>query len=116
PAHLIELAKREIDLSTATVGILGMAFKAESDDRRDSLSYKLRKLLMLEAKQVLCTDPYVKDASLLPLEIVMSRANVLFIATPHKAYKKLVIPDGKVVIDLWSCVSRTGSSSRAATA
>ena len=34
-----------------TAGILGMAFKAESDDPRDSLSYKLRKLLTLESKR-----------------------------------------------------------------
>src|SRR5207248_7235448 len=47
PAHVVELAKRQVDLSTKTVGILGMAFKADSDDRRDSLSYKLRKLLLL---------------------------------------------------------------------
>ena len=45
-----------------------MAFKSESDDKRESLSYKLRKLLMVEAKEVLCTDPYVVDPKLVPLE------------------------------------------------
>ncbi len=42
-----------------TVGILGMAFKAESDDPRASLSYKLRKLLAWAGATVVCTDPYV---------------------------------------------------------
>ena len=42
-----------------TVGILGMAFKAESDDIRSSLSYKLKRLLRFKAARVLCTDPYV---------------------------------------------------------
>ena len=41
PNHLIEMCKREMDLSRKTAGILGMAFKADSDDPRDSLSYKL---------------------------------------------------------------------------
>ncbi|MGH7486218.1 MAG: nucleotide sugar dehydrogenase, partial [bacterium] len=68
PSHLIELARKQVDLRQATAGILGMAFKAESDDSRDSLAYKLRKLLSLEAKKVLCTDPFVPDSSLVPLE------------------------------------------------
>ena len=56
------------ELRDKVVAILGMAFKAESDDKRESLSYKLRKLLMVEAKEVLCTDPYVSDPKLVPLE------------------------------------------------
>ena len=43
-------------LSSKCVAILGMAFKAESDDIRDSLSYKLKKLLEVQAREVLCTD------------------------------------------------------------
>ena len=38
-----------------------MAFKADSDDPRESLSYKLRKVLEYEAGEVLCTDVYIKD-------------------------------------------------------
>jgi UDP-N-acetyl-D-mannosaminuronic acid dehydrogenase len=109
PYHLIQLAKREVDLKTKTTGILGMAFKAESDDRRDSLSYKLRKSLMLESAEVLCTDPYVPDAGLLPLEEVVRRSDVLFVATPHKRYRSLVIPSGKLVIDVWNCVPTPGA-------
>jgi UDP-N-acetyl-D-mannosaminuronic acid dehydrogenase len=102
PSHLIEMAKRQVDLGQSTAGVLGMAFKAESDDPRDSLSYKLRKLLALEARAVLCTDPYVKDPSLVPLERVLAEADVLFIATPHEHYRRLPPLTGKVVIDIWS--------------
>ena len=52
---------RPHDLTNKRVAILGMGFKAESDDKRDSLSYKLKKLLEVEALEVLCTDPYVPD-------------------------------------------------------
>src|SRR6187551_3300176 len=76
PSHLVDLARQRLDLRDATLGILGMAFKAESDDPRDSLAYKLRKLLQLEAREVLCTDPYVRDPSLVPLEQVLARADL----------------------------------------
>ena len=106
PSHLIELARREADLGEKKVGILGMAFKAESDDPRDSLAYKLRKLLALEAREVLCTDPFVPDATLVPLERVLAEADVLFVATPHKAYRELPPIEGKLVIDVWNCLRR----------
>ena len=104
PGKLVELVKREVDLSTKTTGILGMAFKAESDDPRDSLSYKLRNLLTLESRRVLCTDPYVPDPSLAPLERVVAEADVLFLATPHSVYRELRIPEGKRLIDVWSWI------------
>ena len=104
PAHLVSLAQRQVDLSTRTVGILGMAFKAESDDPRDALSYKLKHLLSLEAKDVLCTDPYVADPRLVPLERVLAEAEVLFVGVPHAAYRTLAIPPGRTVVDVWSCL------------
>jgi UDP-N-acetyl-D-mannosaminuronic acid dehydrogenase len=106
PGHLVALARGQVDLGEATAGILGMAFKAESDDPRDSLAYKLRKLLALEARQVLCTDPYVPDPSLVPLERVLAESDVLFVATPHRAYRELPPLEGKTVIDVWNCLSR----------
>jgi UDP-N-acetyl-D-mannosaminuronic acid dehydrogenase len=105
PAHLIELARRQTKIAGKVVGILGMAFKAESDDPRDSLSYKLRKLLSLEARRVLCTDPYVADETLVPLERVLAESELLFVATPHRAYRGLVPPPGALVVDIWSCLA-----------
>ena len=104
PAHLVSLAKERMDLSGVTAGVLGMAFKAESDDPRDSLSYKLRKLLTLECRRVLCSDPYVKDDSFVPMEQVLKECDVIFIGTPHKAYRELKIPQSRLV-DVWNCVS-----------
>jgi UDP-N-acetyl-D-mannosaminuronic acid dehydrogenase len=105
PSHLIEQVQEHTDLSQATVGILGMAFKAESDDPRDSLSYKLRKLLQLEARKVICTDPYVTDPTLVPLEQVLQEADVLFVATPHARYRQIQLRPNQRLVDVWNCVS-----------
>jgi UDP-N-acetyl-D-mannosaminuronic acid dehydrogenase len=104
PAHLVDLARRETEIRGKTVGILGMAFKAESDDARDSLSYKLKRLLSLEARTVLCTDPYVPDERLVSLDRVLAEADVLFVGVPHAAYRGLSRPAGRVVVDVWNCL------------
>ena len=67
PYLLVQDIKRSYPLNEMTVGLLGMAFKPNSDDPRSSLSYKLRKVLLLECKRVLCTDPLVPDPELTPL-------------------------------------------------
>ena len=79
-------ARAQYDLATLRVGILGMAFKAESDDIRSSLSYKLKHILEFRCKEVLCTDPYVTDdPSLVPLEAVLAQADMLIIGAPHSS-------------------------------
>jgi UDP-N-acetyl-D-mannosaminuronic acid dehydrogenase len=110
PAFLIDMAKTALlekgrRLADCTAGILGMAFKAESDDHRDSLAFKLRKFLIFEAKEVICTDDKIADASFVPVQKVLDEADVIFIATPHKAYRGLKMPKGKTVIDVWSCLN-----------
>lgn len=92
---------RNRGLREKVVAILGMAFKAESDDARESLSYKLRKLLMVEAKEVLCTDPYVMDDRLVPLNQAIERAGIVILGAPHEIYRDLVIPPEKEVVDVW---------------
>ena len=73
-----------------TVGILGMAFKPESDDVRASLSYKLKRVLSGKAARVLCTDPFVTvDQDLSSLESILAEADLLIIAAAHRAYATL---------------------------
>lgn len=102
PAFVVEQLAKKIPIADKTVGVLGMGFKAESDDGRSSLSYKLKKILNLRAARVLCTDPYVKDDSLVSLEEVLAEADALVIGTPHKAYKQLRIRPEVAVMDVWN--------------
>ena len=57
PLYVVSRLEQQYDLSSLTVGILGMSFKAESDDIRSSLSYKLKRILRFKAKSVLTHDP-----------------------------------------------------------
>ena len=92
---------RDKNLSERRVAILGMAFKADSDDRRDSLSYKLKKLLQVEAREVFCADPFVEDPALVPAEEAIQRADIVIVGVPHSVYRDLKIPLDKLVVDVW---------------
>ena len=101
PNYLVHRAKAHRDLSNCTVGILGMAFKAESDDKRDSLSYKLRKILGFESKAVLCSDVYIDDPDFVSAGELIERSDVIFVGTPHREYRALSIPQDTFVVDIW---------------
>ncbi len=104
PAYIVSaLERRYGGLQGKTVGILGMAFKAESDDARASLSYKLRKLLAWSGARVLATDPYVQDDRLVPLADVLAESDVLVLGAPHRPYRNLHV-GGKDVVDVWGAL------------
>jgi UDP-N-acetyl-D-mannosaminuronic acid dehydrogenase len=101
PLYLVSRLARRFDLAKMTVGLLGMAFKAESDDIRSSLAYKLRRILRFKSREVLCTDPFVtSDPNLVSLDDVLARADLLVIAAPHRIYANLhpSVP----VVDIWN--------------
>ncbi len=105
PDYLVKRIETTHDLDEMTVGILGMAFKAESDDRRSSLSYRLKRLLSFRAKHVLTTDPYITDdASLSPLEDVLAGADLLMIGAPHAVYRDL--RTDLPVVDVWDLLGQ----------
>ena len=99
--QLVDDLRRVYDLSKMTVGLLGMAFKAEIDDTRASLSYKLKRTVQMYAREVLVTDPFVTtDPSILPFDDVVSRSDILILCTPHSAYADSDL-NGKPVVDVW---------------
>ena len=101
PLYVVtKMGERFPDLSKMTVGILGMAFKSESDDTRSSLSYKLRRILRFRAGRVVCADPYVTtDPRLVPHDELMVTADVIVIGAPHERYRALATD--KPIIDIW---------------
>jgi UDP-N-acetyl-D-mannosaminuronic acid dehydrogenase len=101
PLYLVHRLEQAYDLSSMTVGVLGMAFKGGSDDIRSSLSYKLKRILAFKAGAVLCTDPYVTvDADLHPMDEVLAQSDLLVIAAPHPEYRDL--KSDKPIADVWN--------------
>jgi UDP-N-acetyl-D-mannosaminuronic acid dehydrogenase len=108
PQFLVnQMRRRWPDLGEKTVGVLGMAFKGDSDDKRESLSYKLRKILSLHSRRVLACDPFVEDDSLQSESQVLKEADVLVIGAPHTRYKELDLGD-RPVVDVWNHVGKGG--------
>lgn len=102
--HSFQNKNNNQDLKFMTIGILGMAFKAESDDHRDSLSYKLRKIAETEADIVLCHDVYIKDPLFVSINDLISKSDIIILGTPHKEYSK-INPKSypkKIFIDIWN--------------
>ena len=101
PLYIARSLNERYELKKMSVAVLGMAFKGESDDIRSSLSYKLKKVLMGMAKEVITSDPYVmSDVELVPLVDAINRADLIIIATPHKIYSNLETK--KPIFDIWN--------------
>jgi UDP-N-acetyl-D-mannosaminuronic acid dehydrogenase len=107
PAFIIDAMKKKYDLTKSTVAVLGMAFKGDNDDPRESLSYKLKKGLEVEADVVLCNDPYIKDPRFVSLGEIRNRADIVVLATPHSVYKDENWKD-KEVVDVWNFYGNGG--------
>ena len=101
PNFIVEDLASRYSLTGLKVGILGMAFKAEIDDTRDSLSYKLGKLLRFNGANVLYSDEYAEDPTFISKEALVSAADVIIIGSPHQAYREIDVPTGTEVVDVW---------------
>ncbi|MDP2928742.1 MAG: nucleotide sugar dehydrogenase [Candidatus Omnitrophota bacterium] len=104
PAFIVEGLKKKYDLNRVSVGILGMAFKADIDDTRDSLSYKLGKVLRFSGAKVYYSDEYAKDPTFVSKEKLILHSDVIIIGVPHSQYRSMVIPKHKEVVDLWGII------------
>jgi UDP-N-acetyl-D-mannosaminuronic acid dehydrogenase len=110
PNFLVENLRARYDLTQTRVGILGMAFKSDIDDTRQSLSYKLGKILRFHGARVLYSDEFARDPTFVSKEELVHGSDVIIVGVPHSAYRELAIPDGVQVIDLWRVVPTRGAA------
>jgi len=110
PLFLVEGVKRRLggSLRDCKVAVLGLSFKRNSDDLRDSLAAKLIRLLERELAVVARHDPHVPDLSE-PLGTALDGANAVIIATNHAEFEKLLpeLPRKALLVDPWNV---TGSA------
>jgi UDP-N-acetyl-D-mannosaminuronic acid dehydrogenase len=101
-----QIQQKRGDLKKETIGILGMAFKADVDDIRDSLSYKIGKLLRFNGATVLYSDEFAKDPTFISKEELVERSTVVIVGAPHSAYRTLKIPGRVHLVDIWGFFNR----------
>ncbi|HEY4479195.1 MAG TPA: nucleotide sugar dehydrogenase, partial [Candidatus Paceibacterota bacterium] len=104
PDFIVKTLQKNHNLTGMKVGLLGMAFKGDSDDPRTSLAFKLKKKLELESAIVLCHDPYIKDPSFVSLDTIRKKADIIILSAPHSIYKNMRWK--KEVIDVWGFYKR----------
>jgi len=111
PLFLIRgLIRRIGALEGRRVCVLGLAFKADTDDERDSLSHKLVRLLERELADVAVHDPLV-PGSTVSFEDALSGADAVIVATNHTVFRsadalaQIVACAGAecLVVDPWDC-------------
>jgi UDP-N-acetyl-D-mannosaminuronic acid dehydrogenase len=101
PDLIIEKLKKYKNYKKKTIGLLGLAFKGETDDIRDSLSIKLLNKLKKLKLKVLQSDEYYKNKKNISKEKLILKSNIIIFGAPHKAYKNLKILKNKKIIDIW---------------
>ena len=106
PKFIIKNLEKKINLKKKIVGVLGLSFKSETDDIRDSLSLKLLQLLKLKKIRTLQSDEYYKDKKNINKKDLISRSDVIIVSTPQKAYKKLKISKNKILVDIWGLIEK----------
>jgi len=109
PLFLVEgMVRRMGALSGKKVAVLGLAFKAATDDERDSLAHKLVRLLERELADVAIHDPHIRTPTQ-PFRDAVLDADAVVMATNHPEFFGALgaIVDGAkgdaLVVDPWNC-------------
>jgi UDP-N-acetyl-D-mannosaminuronic acid dehydrogenase len=124
PQHMIDLIKealqeKDVELKDARVCILGLAFRGDCDDTRNTPALPLYNLLKNVCKEVVVHDPYVKETEGIVLtdnlEDALRNKDCMVLVTRHKEYVDIrldwlksvlatpVIVDGRNVFNPKDC-------------
>jgi UDP-N-acetyl-D-mannosaminuronic acid dehydrogenase len=112
PLFLVEGIKRRLDgLDSRKVAVLGLTFKRDTDDERDSLSPKLIRLLERELADVAVCDPHAGTPTQ-PLSDAVRDAEVVIVATNHSEFEgpealRVILTtaaDTCLVVDPWNAL------------
>jgi len=98
PNFLVQQLEKKIgNLAGKRIALLGMTFKANNDDTRESLSFKIKKILEFRMAKVIAHDPYLPSE--MSLQETLNSANGVILGTPHNEYKNIIpaVP----YIDCW---------------
>ncbi len=111
PLFLVEGMKRRLgSLNGRKIAVLGLAFKGNTDDERDSLAHKLVRLLERELADVAVHDPRVATPTP-PFEEAVVAADAVVVAANHDEFRgpeplhqiASLAGGDALVVDPWNC-------------
>jgi UDP-N-acetyl-D-mannosaminuronic acid dehydrogenase len=111
PLFLVEGIKRRLGtLAGRKIAVLGLAFKADTDDERDSLAHKLIRLLERELADVAVHDPQVATPTS-SFDDAVRDADAVVVATNHSVFRGAgplariadLAAGDPLVVDPWNC-------------
>jgi len=113
PAYTVSLLESKIDnLKDKKIGVLGLSYKADVDDTRESPALKIREILEEKKAKVFVFDPFIPEkSSVSSLEELLKKVDYLILATDHREFKdmdleKLKENKIKIIIDGRNCLNK----------
>ncbi|MDC1127331.1 nucleotide sugar dehydrogenase [Candidatus Pelagibacter sp.] len=103
---IIDKIKNIKNYQKKNIGLMGVAFKAETDDIRDSLSIKVLNKLKRMRLKVIFTDEYYSNRESYNLKNFIKKSDVIILGAPHKKYKRIRLPINKKYIDIWGLINK----------
>jgi UDP-N-acetyl-D-mannosaminuronic acid dehydrogenase len=104
--YIVENVMRNSRKEVLKVALLGMAFKANNDDIRSSLSYRVKKAFLLAGAEVIAADSRVNvDKTLVTEAQAIEACDVVVICAPHQEYSNLDYRN-KQVVDIWNLLGK----------
>jgi UDP-glucose 4-epimerase len=107
PGYLIKKILKQKELYNKKVVILGKGFKKDTDDIRNSLSFKAKKIFESNYANVLMHDPLVPPSE--NFFKIIEKADVLFVGTNHSFYQnlnmneiKMLVNPNCLIVDIWN--------------
>ncbi|ARM74635.1 UDP-glucose dehydrogenase family protein [Acidianus manzaensis] len=101
PARAIKMLKELTEIKGKTICVLGLAFKPNTDDTRESVALKIIDLLRKEGAKVIAYDPKAKsNVEMVTLDECISRGEGVIVATEWDEFRGLEEKlKGKFVVD-----------------
>jgi UDP-N-acetyl-D-glucosamine dehydrogenase len=118
PAYTVEKLQNALNsvrlpLNGTTVGVLGLAYKANVDDMRESPSVKIIAHLEKHSATVITFDPHIPDqSSAASLEDLLEKSQAILVAVNHREFLDVLTPDLlerygiKVIVDGKNCLDK----------
>ena len=104
PKFIIDDLAKNYKIKNKTLGILGLTFKSDTDDTRDSLSLKLIDYCKKKKLKYLVSDEFCSFKNNISTKELIKNSDIIIVATPHKKYSNLNIPKKKILVDIWNII------------